>query len=163
IHPLNSSIQSFPAFLSIFRAIFLRLNLININHQFMKQNLSYDVKGRVHYRKTFLPFSFSGLLIAVLVFISCKKTEEEAPRPPGPSYHLNVSTAIVQSAPSAGGSTRVSIDANAEWRITLPSGADWMEVDKTSGTGNDSLHVKVTKENNTGAKRTAVLTVALVN
>jgi len=128
----------------------------------MKQILSFDARGKVDYRKTTFPYSFFGLLIAALVLISCKKSNEDPP-PQDPSYHLNLSTAIVQSAASAGSSTKVSIDANAEWKITLPAETDWVEVNKTSGANNDSIQVKVTKENNTGTKRTATITVALVN
>lgn len=103
-----------------------------------------------------------GLLLAGLFFIACKKTKDDVPEPE-PSYHLNVSTTLVQSAAAAGSNTKVSIDANAEWKITLPAGTDWLEVNKTTGSGDDSIQVKITRENNTGAKRNATITVALVN
>ena len=128
----------------------------------MKQTLSYDARGNVNIRKTIFPSPFVALLIAAIALFSCKKTKEEVPQPE-PSYHLNVSTALVQCGAAAGTNTNVSIDANAEWKITVPSGTDWVEVSKTTGTGNDSIQVKVTKENNTGIKRTITLTVALVN
>lgn len=128
----------------------------------MKQALSYDERENLKYNKKGFLSSFFRLLFAVIVLISCKKTKEELPQPE-PSYHLNVSTTLVQSAASAGGSTNVSIDANAEWKITVPPGTDWVEVNKTSGTGNDSVQVKIIKENNTGIKRTTKITVSLAN
>jgi hypothetical protein len=103
-----------------------------------------------------------SLLIAVLFLASCKKTKDETPPPTESSYHLNLTTALVQSPAAAGTSTDVSVDANAEWKVTLPA-VDWIEIDKTSGTGNDVIKVKVSKENNSGAKRTVTITVALVN
>src|ERR1051325_7261577 len=110
--------------------------------------------------KRTITISSIAALIAAFVFISCHKKPDDVQ--PEPSYHLNVSVTAVQSGPTAS-STDVSIDANAEWKITIPAGTDWLEVSKASGTGNDNIQVKVTKENNTGTKRTAVITVALVN
>ncbi|MGC4037084.1 MAG: BACON domain-containing protein [Chitinophagaceae bacterium] len=128
----------------------------------MKQTLSYGVRNKSDYRRSVISYSLATLLIATFFFISCKKTNEDVPQPQ-PTYHLNVSSALVQSPSSAGTNTKVTIDANAEWKIALPAGTDWLEVNKTSGTGNDSIQLKVTKENNTGAKRTAVITISLIN
>ncbi len=104
---------------------------------------------------------FYMLLVAAFVFVSCTKTKDD-PKPE-PTFHLHLSTQVVQSSAVAGSSSKVAVDANAEWKVTLPAGIDWLEVNKTSGTGDDSIQVKVTKENNTGNKRTATITVALVN
>ena len=57
----------------------------------------------------------------------------------------------------------MAIEANAPWKVTVPANTDWIEVNKTSGDGNDNIQIKVSKENNTGVKRTASVTVALVN
>lgn len=125
----------------------------------MKQIVLPVAKEKSKILNTVLLFS---LLTAVIFIASCKKPNDETPQPE-PSYHLNLSATTVQSPASAGNSTNISIDANAEWKITLPAGVDWIEVNKTSGSGNDAIQVKITKENNTGTKRTAIITVALVN
>jgi hypothetical protein len=102
-------------------------------------------------------------LLAALFLISCKK-DKPAPQPePEPTYTLSVSPATIQSPATAGLATTVTIDANAAWTATLPLGFDWIELNKTSGTGSDALQVKVSKDNTSGAARTAVITVALTN
>jgi len=102
------------------------------------------------------------LLAAILLITACKK---EKPKPqPETSYYLRVSAASVQSPASAGTVANVSIEANSDWKVTLPAtGADWLQVNKTAGTGNDNLQVTITKENTSGAKRTATITVSLTN
>ena len=121
----------------------------------MKQMKLYNVKEN-NYLNNILSFPFLSLLIAVLLLASCKKTKDDVPQPqPETAYHLNVSTTSVQSPSSSGGNTSVSIDANAEWKVSLPAGTNWIELNKTSGTGNDDVQIKITKENTTGAKRGA--------
>ena len=119
-------------------------------------------------RENLIPNIFSfpllALLTALLLLVSCKKEKDDpAPPPPDPTYHLEVSLASIQSPASAGTNTNVNIDANADWRASLPAGTDWIELNKTSGTGSDAISVKVSKDNNSGAKRSAKVTVALVN
>lgn len=100
------------------------------------------------------------LLLVVTLFFSCKG--EKIPPPPDPTYHLNVSPASIQT-PAQGSTTNVSIEANAAWNVTLPTGTDWLEVSKTAGDGNDAIQVKVIKENTSAVKRTTAVTIALVN
>ena len=57
----------------------------------------------------------------------------------------------------------MNIESNTSWKVTLPAGIDWLQVNKTSGNGNDVLQVTTTKPNTTAAKRSAVITVELVN
>lgn len=102
-----------------------------------------------------------AVLCGALLAASCKKTKEEAP-PPEPTYHLQLSKDLIQ-APAPGDTTTVDIDANAEWKVTIPAGTDWLAVSNTSGTGDAQLEVRINKVNNTGARRTATITVALVN
>jgi hypothetical protein len=127
----------------------------------MKKNAFYT-STQISNRRTIF-FSAIGLLLATFLFVSCKKEKTDPDPQPETTYHLNVSTASVQSPASAGSNTNVSIEANAAWKVTLPAGVDWLQVDKTSGNGNDAIQVKVTKDNSSGAKRTAKITVALVN
>jgi hypothetical protein len=101
------------------------------------------------------------LLTAVILLASCKK---DKPKPqPEPTFHLNVSVTSLQVPAGTGTVSNVGIEANSEWKVTLPAGIDWLQVNKTTGTGNDNLQVTITKENTTGAKRTAAITVALSN
>jgi hypothetical protein len=127
----------------------------------MKRILFSTAKEKGHL--TAFRFSLVSLLTATLLFVSCKKGSTIDPIPtPDPSYHLNVSTSSIES-PATGTSSDVSIEANAAWKVVLPAGVDWLEVNKSAGDGNDAIKVKVTKENSTGAKRTAKITVSLVN
>lgn len=104
--------------------------------------------------------TLSGLLIAALAIISCRKNNDTPT--PEPTFHLNVSTALIQAG-SAPSNVDVTIDANSDWKITLPAGIDWLGVNKNTGTTDDVVQVKLTKENNTGVKRTATITIELVN
>ncbi|HYF32940.1 MAG TPA: BACON domain-containing protein [Chitinophagaceae bacterium] len=99
------------------------------------------------------------LLAVALLFNACKKTKPQA----GPSFHLKLSVSTLDVPAGAGTVSTVGIEANSEWKITLPAGADWLQVNKANGTGNDNVQVTITKENNSGAARTATVTVSLVN
>jgi hypothetical protein len=123
----------------------------------MKPNVLYKAKGRALFTLSFLSLS------SLLILSSCKKDTPDPVPEPGTSYHLEVSTATIQSPPGAGTSTAVTIEANAPWTVTVPANIDWIEVNKASGNGDDAIQVKVTKENTSGSARTATLTVALVN
>jgi len=128
----------------------------------MKQvELNIANEKRNHLARIF-SFPVLSLLAALLFLASCGK-DPVTPTPTPATYHLNVSQASVQAPATAGATSNITIDANADWKITIPAGVDWIEVNKTAGTGNDAIQVKVSKENNTGAKRTAVLTVSLLN
>jgi hypothetical protein len=102
------------------------------------------------------------LLVTALLFVSCKKSPVDV-TPPEQTYHLNLSQSTIQAPSAAGSATTINIDANTEWTVTIPTGVDWLEVNKNSGTGNDVIQVKVSKENTTAAKRTAAITVSLLN
>jgi hypothetical protein len=102
------------------------------------------------------------LLVTALLFVSCKKSPVDV-TPPEQTYHLNLSLSTIQAPSAAGSATTINIDANAEWTVTIPTGVDWLEVNKTSGTGSDAIQVKLSKENTTTAKRTAAVTISLVN
>jgi hypothetical protein len=103
------------------------------------------------------------LLVTTLLFASCKKSPADVPPPSEQTYHLDVSQSAIQAPSGAGTATTINIDANSQWTVTIPTGVDWLEVNKTSGTGSDAIQVKVSKENTSTAKRSATLTVSLVN
>jgi hypothetical protein len=130
----------------------------------MKQAKLYNAREKNNYPDKIFSFSFFSLLIAVLFLASCKKPKDEVPQAqPEPTFHLSVSATSIQAPASAGTNTNVSVEANADWKVTLPAGVDWIEVNKTSGTGNEAIQVKVSKDNSTGVKRNATITVALIN
>jgi len=128
----------------------------------MKQLELYSAKEIKPLLKKF-SLTFFTLLVATLFITSCSKPADITPSPTETNYHLNVSQSVIQTPSTAGTITSISIDANAEWKVMLPTGIDWLEVNKTSGTGNDVIQIKVNRENATGNKRTAAITVALVN
>jgi len=128
----------------------------------MKQILLSTAKEKGGFLRTAFSLPLLVLLAAMLLLASCKKHKPIPEPEPAPSYHLNVSPAAIQS-PATGSNSNVTIEANAAWQLALPSGADWLEVNKTSGDGNDVIQVRITKENTAGAKRTATITVSLVN
>src|SRR5215203_5183962 len=107
-------------------------------------------------------FSFFTLLLALLAFSSCKK-DKDSTTPAEQHYHLNLSTSMVQAAAAAGTAIAVSIEANTSWKVSIPSGIDWLTVNKNSGANNDQIQLSITKDNTTGAKRTAVIVVSLDN
>jgi hypothetical protein len=113
--------------------------------------------------KHILSLPVLAFLATVLFLASCKKSPTDTPTPGEQTFHLNVSQLNIQAPSAAGSATTINIDANAQWTVAIPSGVDWVEVNKTSGTGNDAIQVKVSKENITTAKRTATITVSLVN
>ncbi|MGZ4011679.1 MAG: hypothetical protein ACXVLF_12050 [Flavisolibacter sp.] len=129
----------------------------------MKRIELYTAKKKNKRSKHIFPFVLFSFLALALTFASCKKTTDDNTTPVEQTYHLNVSQSTIQAPSSAGTATNVTIDANADWTVTMPTGVDWLEVNKTSGTGNDAIQVKLSKENTTASKRTTVITVALVN
>jgi aryl-phospho-beta-D-glucosidase BglC (GH1 family) len=93
-----------------------------------------------------LAFALSLLIFPV---VSCSKTAELDPQ-------LTVSPASV-SFPAAGGTLAVGVTCNDDWRVN--NSATWLQLDKTSGgNGSDSMHL-TTKLNDTGAIRSAILSV----
>jgi hypothetical protein len=109
----------------------------------MKQIL-FTATGKKNYTGSFFSLSFFCLLIIAFSFISCKKTSVEKPQPE-PSYHLNLSTTSIQSPGASGNASTVSVEANAEWKVTIPAGIDWIEVNKTGGNGNYEIQIRIIK------------------
>jgi hypothetical protein len=105
---------------------------------------------------------FKGLAYFILlqaVIFSCKK-----PSSPAPDHYVRFASGAAQVSPVAGPQQTVAIESNSNWKITLPTGGvDWFELDKTTGQGNDNIKIKAIKDNNTGAKRTAVVSASLTN
>lgn len=96
------------------------------------------------------------LMIGILV-ISCGKDNDA----PAPYLNLNQTTLSLSSFPDA--SADVIVESNIEWQVSLTSGADWLQLNKTSGKGNDTIHVSVIKDNIGMQPRTASITVIPAN
>ncbi|MDP4201104.1 MAG: cellulase family glycosylhydrolase [Bacteroidota bacterium] len=90
-----------------------------------------------------------ALLLLVMPVVSCSKTAELDPQ-------LSVSPSSV-SFPATGGTLAVGVTCNDDWKVT--NSATWLQLDKSSGSnGSDSIHL-TTKLNDTGAIRSAILSV----
>lgn len=126
------------------------------------KSISFLPSGRMDkpIRGVFPLYLFS-LLMITLSFASCKKDKPDPQ--PETTYHLNLTPPTVQSPATAGSTTNVTIEANSPWTVTIPAGIDWIELNKTTGNGNDAIQVKISKENTTATERSAVLTVTLNN
>lgn len=60
------------------------------------------------------------------------------------------------SVPGSGDSGAVRVTSNSDWRVTLP---DWVTADRTSGTGDDAILLRVTA-NTTGQSRSGKVVVS---
>jgi hypothetical protein len=103
------------------------------------------------------------VLLALQLFLfGCKK--DEVKPVPESTFHLRFTKAKIETSPDAGTIAGVAIEANSNWQLSLPTaGTEWLELDKVSGNGNDSLKIRVIQKNTTGAKRSVVITGSLVN
>lgn len=99
-------------------------------------------------------------LLSILVFAACKKDKKTLP--PAPGFYLRVNPAELVAG-NPGTENTFSIEANSAWTLSLPAGTDWIQADKVTGNGDANVKLLVTKENNTGQKRTVMLTVVLDN
>lgn len=105
-----------------------------------------------------------SLLTLLLIMMSCKKTDHLTEQPPPQNDYVRFKSATVQVSSVAGPVKAIAIESNTNWKITLPSpAADWFELNKTTGQGNDSIRIKITKDNLAGTKRTAAITASLSN
>ena len=90
-------------------------------------------------------------LIAAVMLFSCKK-EKPTPPPPTETFSLNVSTTTLKIPATAGLISTVNIESNSNWNVTIAGAPGWLEINKTSGTGNGSLEI-ITTDNLTLAER----------
>ncbi len=99
-------------------------------------------------------------LLTILVFASCKKDKKTLP--PAPSFYLRVNPADLVAG-NAGSEKNFSIEANSPWSLSLPAGIDWLQADKLTGNGDAVIKLDIIKDNLTGQKRSATITVSLDN
>jgi hypothetical protein len=104
------------------------------------------------------------MLLAVFtqLLTACNKNDG-ASMPPATPY-LQVANNTISLPPVSGTVSSIDVTANVDWKVTIsPAGADWLQVDKTTGTGNGSIQVKVIKDNVNNASQTATVQVSSVN
>jgi hypothetical protein len=99
---------------------------------------------------------FLALALGQLV-ISCNKKNDD----PAPVLSFNQTT--ISLAPVPGASAEVVVESNIEWKISLASGADWLQLNKTSGHGKDTIHISVIKDNTGAQARTASIIAVPAN
>jgi aryl-phospho-beta-D-glucosidase BglC (GH1 family) len=91
-----------------------------------------------------------GLLIAVLLFASCKKKNDAV----APQLSASPSEIIL---PAQGGTADLTINGNANW--TISNGALWLQLSNTSGSSGSSTIQLTATSNETGASRSTILFV----
>ena len=78
-----------------------------------------------------------SMLLALVPATGCKKDKVKVETPP--SYHVKFNSNSIEVPSTAGQEVTVLIESNSKWKITLSQPADWLDLNKTSGAGNDSL------------------------
>ncbi len=91
-----------------------------------------------------------AFLMVILIFAACKKEKEIDPV-------LTISRSEV-SFEGEGGEASVTVTCNVQWDISN-SASQWLQVSQTSGDAGDALIQLSVGANNTGAKRSAILSV----
>src|SRR5688572_30578699 len=97
------------------------------------------------------------VFIFVQFVLSCSKKSDDTPAP-----YLNVNQPKVSLLPYPGASGDVIIESNIEWQVSI-SPNDWLQLNKTSGNGNDTIHVIAKNANTPGQIRSATLTITPSN
>lgn len=87
---------------------------------------------------------------------ACNKPN--TPTPPVNTIQSDKSS--ITLAGTVNSSDSFNIQSNGAWTISLtPSSTSWLTINALSGTGNQKIIVRITEANNTGANRTASLSV----
>src|SRR4051812_31338121 len=100
---------------------------------------------------------FFLMFIMGLVIMSFLKNDSDAPS------FLNFNVSTLSLPPVPGASADLIIESNLDWQVSVAAGTDWLQLSKTTGHGNDTIHVTVIKENQNAAARSAVVTAVPVN
>lgn len=95
-----------------------------------------------------------GISIAIIVAVSCKKNETAAPK-------LTLSN-MTDTIPASGGAVALTFNSNAAWSIDT-TGLGWLKLSQSSG-GSGAATINLTgMANNSGARRSLLLTVNSTN
>jgi hypothetical protein len=100
---------------------------------------------------------FFLMLSMGLVIMSCHKKDSDAPS------FLNFNVTTLSLAPVPGATADLVVESNIDWQVSVAAGIDWLQLSKTSGHGNDTIHVTVIKDNQDAAARSAAVTAVPVN
>src|SRR4051794_24305147 len=96
---------------------------------------------------------FFLMLSMGLVIMSCHKKDNDAPS------FLNFNVTTLSLPPVVGASADLIVGSNIDWQVSVTAGVDWLQLSKTSGHGNDTIHVTVIKDQNAAARSAAVTAV----
>jgi hypothetical protein len=100
------------------------------------------------------------LMLGIGMFVmSCHKKDSD----PAPAPILNFNVTTLSLPPVPGASADLIVESNIDWQASLSNGADWLQLSKTTGHGNDTLHITVIKDNQNAEARTATVTATPVN
>ena len=102
-------------------------------------------------------FAFAMVLGTALGFVGCLPQEEVTKA--DPKVELSASTLNFSAAEE---SKTVNVTSNSEWKVTVDTAADWVNVTPTSGKNKGTITVHVA-ENTTGVARTTKVKVSALH
>ncbi|MBO9199546.1 MULTISPECIES: BACON domain-containing protein [Niastella] len=101
------------------------------------------------------------------VLISCGKKNDPPDDltndAPNNEPYLHFYQTTVSIPPFVTGSADLVIESNIDWQISVTSGADWLQVNKSSGHGKDTIHASIINENVGSQARTAIIAATVTN
>lgn len=97
------------------------------------------------------------------VLISCEKKNDAPKDALNDEPYIHFPQATVSIPPYVAGSADFVVESNIDWQISVTSGADWLQVNKSSGHGKDTIHVSVINENAGSQVRTATIMATVTN
>lgn len=96
------------------------------------------------------------LLCCIIFCFACNKPNSQTP----PVNTIQSDKSSITLAGNVNSSDSFNIQSTGEWTISLtPSSISWLTISALSGTGNKKIIVTINEANNTGANRTASLSV----
>jgi hypothetical protein len=118
----------------------------------------YYYCARLYKPKTVLFVSMKKLSLVLamgVAIMSCSK-KNDAPAP-----YLNFNQTALVLPPVPGATADLIVESNIEWNVS--AGADWLQLSKTSGKGNDTIHISVSKDNEGAQPRTTIISAVPAN
>jgi hypothetical protein len=99
----------------------------------------------------------SLVLFLCVMILSCHKNDDD------PAPFLKFDATTLSLPPVQGATADLIVESNIDWQVSLLSGADWLQLNKTTGHANDTIHITVIKDNQGTQIRTASITAIPVN
>lgn len=100
---------------------------------------------------------FLLVLAMGVAVISCKKNNDDV------TPILNLNQTSLSIAPVSGATAELIVESNVGWQVAVSSGAEWLQANKTSGKGNDTIRLSVINEYEGTQVRSATITVTSGN